>query len=298
MFISRKTLILGMVALLGLLMSGTLFADDPQLAASSTLEDILQRGKILVGSDFPYAPFEFEDDNGNLVGLDVDLIKMLAKQMDVEYEFVASAFDPIIANLNAGNFDLIASDITANLSRGLAANFTDAYLKTGQIVMLSTSKAPGKDVTSYNQLNSAGVIITVQLGTTGESAARNFFPKAEIRTFSDANAALQEVVDGRADAIVFDDVFLKPQQDVVGSKGVLCCPRGNPTVLTNEPIALAIRKGDPDFLHYLNFYIQEAGTNIRVTEEIATEFSLDADLVGLSFLEAIRVQWLERFEGE
>jgi len=296
MYISKKVLVVLMAAFIGFLASGALFADDPELAASSTLETILDRGTILVGSDIPFPPFEFEDADGNLVGLDVDLIKMLAQQMGVDYEFVPSPFDPIIANLNAGNFDVIASDITANLSRGLAANFTDAYLLTGQIAMVSTSKSPGSGITSYNQLNSPDVVIAVQLGTTGADAAATFFPNAEIREFPEALLALQEVVDGRADAIVFDDVFLEPQVANVGSLAELCCPRGAPVALTNEPIALAIRKGDPDFLHYLNFFIQEAGTNIRVTDEIAEDFDLDSDLVGLSFLEAIRIQWLERFE--
>ena len=298
MFINKKILVLGVVALVGLFASGAIFANDPQLAASSTLETILERGTILAGSDIPFPPFEFEDADGNLVGLDVDIIKMLARQMGVDFEFVPSPFDPIIANLNAGNFDLIASDITANLSRGLAANFTDPYLLTGQIAMVSTSKEPGASITSYNQLNDPGVIIAVQLGTTGADAAATFFPNADIREFPEALLALQEVVDGRADAIVFDDVFLEPQQSVVGSAAEICCPRGAPEVITNEPIALAIRKGDPDFLTYLNFFIREAGTNIRVTDEIAADFDLDADLVGLSFLEAVRIQWLERFVVE
>jgi polar amino acid transport system substrate-binding protein len=296
MYVNKKLLTLGLVALVGLLISGPLWADDPELAAKSTLETIIQRGEIVVASDLPFEPFEFFDDEGNLVGLDVDLIRLLAKQIfgdAAKFRFEATAFDTIIPTLNSNrDLDLIASDITATLRRALAVNFTDPYLNTGQIVMLSTIKSPGKDITEYTQLNSPEVVISVQLGTTGEEAARNFFPKAQIRTFENAQLALQEVVDGQADAIVFDDVFLVPQAANVGDAGVLCCPRGAPEPLTQEPIALAIRKGDPDVLTYLNFFIREAGSNIRVTEELAEEFDLPESTIGSDFLSAIREKWL------
>lgn len=291
MYISRKFLAFGLLALMGLVLSGSLFADDPSLAQKSTLEAILANGKITVCSDTPFEPFEFQDDKGNLVGFDVDLIKMLAKQMDVSFEFLATPFDTIIPALNARNCDLIASDITATLKRALSANFTDPYLQTGQIAMVSTSKSPGKSVTDYSRLNSSDVIITVQLGTTGEEAARSFFPKADIRTFDNAQLALQEVVDGRADAIVYDEVFLRPQVANVGAKAELCCPRGTPELLTQEFISLAVRKGDPDFLTYLNLFMRQAQETIKVTAELATEFSLPAETIGQSFLQALRTKW-------
>ncbi len=296
MYISKKFLALGLIALVGLVLSGSLLADDPTLAQKSTLESILQSGKITVCSDFPFEPFEFEDEQGNLVGLDVDLIKMLAKQMEVTFEFLATPFDTIIPALNARNCDLIASDITATLKRALTANFTEPYLRTGQIVLLSTSpnRPLANAVQQYGDLNKEGVILTVQLGTTGEEAARKFFPKAQINTFDNAQLALQAVVAGNADAIVFDDVFLRPQAAIVGNAGVLCCPRGNPERLTEEPIALAIRKGDPDFLTYLNLFIREAGTTIRVTQELADEFKFPAKTIGMTFLDALVATWLEK----
>ncbi len=293
MYISKRLLVLGLVALLGLLLSGPLWADDPELAKKSTLEEILARGKIVVCSDIPFEPFEFEDEQGNLVGFDVDLIKLLAKEMGVGFEFKATAFDTIIPSLNARTCDLIASDITATLQRALSANFSEPYLETGQIALVSLNPPSRKAIQSYSDLNDPGIIITVQLGTTGEEAARKFFPQADIRTFDNAQLALQEVVDGRADAIIFDEVFLRPQSQNpnVQGKAVLCCPRNNPELLTTEFIALAIRKGDPDFLTYLNLFMEQAKKTIKVTAELAQEFQLPAQTIGLPFLQAIRVKW-------
>lgn len=295
MYVSKKLLTLGLVALVGLLLSGPLWADDPDLAASSTLESILAAGKVTVCSDIPFEPFEFEDDQGNLVGFDVDLIKMMAQKMGIDFEanrdFVPTPFDTIIPALNARNCDLIASDITATLSRALTANFTRPYTKTGQIAMVSLSKSPGKDITEYGQMNSPNVVIAVQLGTTGEEAARSLFPQAQIRTFDNAQLALQEVVGGRADVIVLDDVFLTPQAEAVAGKAELCCPLGNPDLLTKEDIALAIRKGDPDFLTWLNLFLGQAQESILVTTDIAEEFGLPAETVGKTFLEAIHTKW-------
>jgi polar amino acid transport system substrate-binding protein len=297
MFIRKRILVLVLTIVFGLGFTTTMMGDDPNLAQSSTLETIIARGEIVVASDLPFEPFEFLDDNGNLVGLDVDLVRLLAKTIFGDasrFRFEATAFDTIIPSLNANSdLDMIVSDITATLSRGLSANFTDPYLNTGQIVAVSTTKSPGSSTSDYNQLNNSGVIIAVQLGTTGEETARTFFPNADIRTFDNAQLALQEVLDGQADAIVFDDVFLGPAA-ANDSEGFidLCCPRGNPTPLTQEPIAIAIRKGDPDFLGYLNFFIREAGSNIRVTAELAAEFDLPESTIGLDFLSAIRAKWL------
>ena len=183
MYISRRFLVLGLAVCAALLVSGSLFADDPDLAATSTLETILARGSIEVCSDLPFEPFEFEDASGNLIGLDVDLVRLLASEMGIDFDanrdFLPTPFDTIIPLMNQGNCDMIVSDITANLSRGLSANFTEPYLNTGQITMVSTSKQPGASITAYEQLNSPDVIIAVQLGTTGADAAATFFPQAD-----------------------------------------------------------------------------------------------------------------------
>src|SRR5574337_749770 len=79
MFIKKHTLVALLALAFGFGFALTMLGDDPQLAQSSTLEAIIARGEIVVASDLPFEPFEFLDDNGTLVGLDVDLVRLLAK---------------------------------------------------------------------------------------------------------------------------------------------------------------------------------------------------------------------------
>jgi polar amino acid transport system substrate-binding protein len=308
MSISRKLLVFGLIALVGLLLSGPLFADDPELARKSTLNQIVQRGQVLWCSDVPFEPFEFEDDQGNLVGYDVDMVRMMAKQIfdDADaHRVVITGFDVIIPALNDRNCDIIASAMTRTLQRALSVNFSEGYLETGQVALVSRTKAPGRDVRSYSDLDNPIAIITVQLGTTGEEAARNAFPNAQIRAFPTAPAALQEVLDGRADAIIFDDTFLLPtfQQPTVANRAFLCCPRveqpdpdievlrAQLSLLTVEVLAFAHRPGDPDFNKWLDLFVIQMKTTIIVNVDIIQEFELDSKEVGQPFLDALQRKW-------
>lgn len=302
MYISKKLLTFGLIALVGLVLSGALFADDPELAKKSTLETILARGELQVLSDIPFPPFEFFDDAGNLVGFDIDLVQLMADQLGVKLNVKkAGSFDTIRTELNNGDADIIASDMTATLERAREVNFSSGYLETGQIALVSKKKSPGKDVKAYADLNVASAVITVQTGTTGEAAAMTFFPKAQLKSFTTALAALQEVLDGKADAIIFDDVFLIPNfQDP--NTAFLCCPvatqpgsiddlRQTVKPVSLDVIAFAIRKGDPDFLTWLNLFVEQTKTVIVVTEELAQRFKLPASALGTPILTALQEKW-------
>lgn len=304
MYISKRLLVFGLVVLLGLTLSGILWADNPELARTSTLETVLNRGELIVGSDIPFPPFESLDDQGNPQGYDVDLTQLMADELGVELNFTkAGSFDTIIPELNNGDFDIIASAMTRTLQRARDVNFTAGYLETGQIVLVSKQKEPGKNVEAYSDLNVADAVITVQTGTTGENAAQEFFSNAQINSFPSASLALQEVVDGKADAIVFDDTFLIPSFQRVGAENVfLCCPtvsqpgsieevRAKMSPLTVEVLAFAIRKGDPDFLTWLDLFVTQARNTIIVDDELAQQFGLPEDAKGNPILPELQEKW-------
>jgi len=304
MYISKRTLVVGLALAMGLLVGGSLMANDPELAESSTLETILNRGELVVGSDVPFPPFESVNDEGEVVGYDVDMTQLMADELGVELNFTrAGSFDTIIPELNNGDFDIIASAMTRTLQRARDVNFTKGYLETGQVVIVSKQKAPGQNATQYSDLNVEDAVITVQTGTTGESAAQNFFPNAQINSFPNATLALQEVVDGNADAIVFDDTFLIPNFREVGSENVfLCCPvveqpgsieevRPQLNPLTVETLAFAVRKGDPDFLSWLDLFVEQARDSIIVNEDLAEQFDLPDSALGNPILPELQKKW-------
>ncbi len=226
-------------------------ASDIELAKKSTLEKILKRGELLIGTESGYPPFEMTDKKGNIVGFDIDIAKEIAKAMGVKLKIINTAFDGIIPALTTKKFDIIISGMTITQERNLKINFSDPYMIVGQTILLN-KKYEGK-ITSYEQLNDQKYIVTSKLGTTGEQAIKRFIPKAQYKSFEGSGAAALEVAMGKADAIVYDLPFCAT---FIGTQG-----KNNLTFLdepfTYEPLAFGIRKGDPDFLNWLNNFLRQ-----------------------------------------
>jgi len=232
-------------------------AADIELAKKSTLEGILQRGEFRVGFEAGYMPFEMTDKKGEFVGFDIDMAKEMAKAMGVKFVPVNTAWDGIIPALTTNKFDIIMSGMTITQERNLKINFADPYIVVGQTILLN-SKHKGK-VKSYSDLNDPKYILTSKLGTTGEQAVKRLIPKATYKSFETEPEAALEVVNGKADAFVYDlpyCVVFNAQQ----GKGKLVF-LDQP--FTYEPLAWAINKGDPDFLNWLNNFLRQVRNDGR-----------------------------------
>jgi polar amino acid transport system substrate-binding protein len=249
----KKAFLLGLAALFlsGMIFSVSVFGADIDLAKKSTVENILKRGELRVGFESGYVPFEMTDKKGNFIGFDMDYGRRLAKDMGVKFVPVNTAWDGIIPALVTDKFDIIMGGMTITQERNLKINFADPYIVVGQTILLN-KKLEGT-VKDYTDLNDPKYIITSRLGTTGEQAVKKYIPKATYKAFeSEAEAGL-EVINGKADAMVYDLPFCG---FLYGSQG-----QGKTVFLdhpfTYEPLAWAINKGDPDFLNFLNNFLRQ-----------------------------------------
>ncbi|MBW1729685.1 MAG: transporter substrate-binding domain-containing protein [Deltaproteobacteria bacterium] len=225
------------------------------LAKASALEEILKRGELRVGLEAGYQPFEMQDEKGNIVGFDVDIAYELGKAIfgkggEKKVKIINTAWEGIIPALMTHKFDIIMSGMTILQSRNLKVNFCDPYYYIGQCLLIN--KKNKDKYKSYKDLNKKGVIITSKLGVTGAFTAERLMPKATLRLFkTEAEGALQ-VANGLADAFIYDE----PQVRVFAAKykettfGIF-------KPLTYEPLGWAIRKGDPDFLNFLNNFLRQ-----------------------------------------
>lgn len=250
----KKGLFFGLAVFLlaGIFFSTTAMGADIELAKKSHVEKILERGELRVGFESGYVPFEMTDKKGNFIGFDMDFGRRLAKSMGVKFVPINTAWDGIIPALMTDKFDIIMGGMTITQERNLKILFADPYIVVGQSILLN-NKHEGK-VLSYKDLNDPKFILTSRMGTTGEQAIKKYIPKATYKGFeSEAEAGL-EVINGKADALVYDLPFCG---FLYGSQG-----RGKTIFLnepfTYEPLAWAINKGDPDFLNYLNNFLRQS----------------------------------------
>ena len=228
-----------------------------ELAKESTLENVLQRGELRVGFEAGYMPFEMTDKKGDFVGFDIDMAKEMAKAMGVKFVPVNTAWDGIIPALLTNKFDIIMSGMTVTQERNLKINFADPYIIVGQTILLN-KKHEGK-VESYKDLNNPKFIVTSKLGTTGEQAVKRMIPKCTYKSFETETEAALEVVNGKADAFVYDLPYCVVFMAQQGAGNLIFID----TPFTFEPLAWAVNKGDPDFLNFLNNFLRQVKNDGR-----------------------------------
>jgi len=224
---------------------------DIDLAKKSTLETILKRGELWVGFDSGYMPFEMTDQKGRYVGFDMDMAREMAKALGVKFVPINTAWDDIVPSLTTGKFDIIISGMTITQERNLKINFADPYIIVGQTILLNKKHA-GK-INSYKDLNDSGYVVTSQSSTTGEAAVKILIPKCTYKSFKTENEAVNEVLNGNADAFVYDLPFCAVVMAMQGKDKLAFLD----TPFTYEPLAWAVRKSDPDFLNWLNNFLRQ-----------------------------------------
>jgi polar amino acid transport system substrate-binding protein len=218
-------------------------------AASSQLEDILKRGTIRVGFD-TFKPWAMKDRDGNYIGFEIDVARKLAEDMGVDVEFVPTKWSGIIPALLTGKFDIIIGGMSVTPARNLKVNFSAPYEFSGMSIVASGTLAAGRD--SLDQFNTPDSTIAVRLGTTAAEAAKNFLPKAKLLFFDEESQTIQELLNGRVHALVASSPL--PAKLAAEYSDRLYLPLGDD--FTSEPIAFAVRKGDHDYLNWLDNWVR------------------------------------------
>jgi ABC-type amino acid transport substrate-binding protein len=157
-------------------------------------------GQLIVGSDIPYAPFEFYSAPGSnkVVGFDVDLTKAIAKTFGVnKVIFQRQSFDTIFLAIVQKRFDVAASSISITPKRAKVVLFSNPYFTANQSLMVRR----GSDIKTTKDL--AGKVVGAQTGTTGADLAKTFKPK-QVKTYQLIDDAFSALQGGRVDAVVND----------------------------------------------------------------------------------------------
>jgi polar amino acid transport system substrate-binding protein len=197
--------------------------------------------KLTVATDATWPPFEFVDTSTKEIkGFDIDVMKAIAEKADLDIEFVNVGWDPLLAGMAQGTYDMAISSITITEDRKKDMLFSDPYFDAGQIVVVriedSTITGPG---------NLSGMV-GAQIGTTGAFEIDKI-AAAELKTYDDIGFAFQDLMNGQIVAVVCDNPV------------ALGYVAENPTklktvgdVFTDESYGIAVAKRNADLLPKLN----------------------------------------------
>jgi len=157
---------------------------------------------LRVGMELSYPPFEMTDPTGRPTGVSVRLAEALGKHLGREIVIENIAFDGLIPALKTGRIDCIISSMTATPERARSIAFSEPYLRTGLALLVGAASPVG----SAADLDLPGRTIAVKKGTTGHRYAATTLQRARLLVLDKESAAVLEVVQGKADAFIYDSM--------------------------------------------------------------------------------------------
>jgi ABC-type amino acid transport substrate-binding protein len=208
MAISKSVAAIGMIVIVvvafvaGLYTSPLVF--PPAEEEDLIWTDILQRGKIRIGSSPDWPPYEYLDPvTGEFTGFEVELVEMIADRLGLEVEWKPMGFDLIIPEVEDKAIDLGVSGFSVKPERLEIVQFTMPHSITeGQIIMLQSRRDELNitEIDSLEELVNLGLTCGAQSGTTEEAELLEKAPEA-LRTYEDYIAALVEMKRGVIDCV-------------------------------------------------------------------------------------------------
>lgn len=215
-------------------------------AMAGMLDDIRSRGTVRIGVSLGGEPIGFRDPQNNPVGYDVDVATLLAEKLGVPVEFSDVSGDARISMLVSGQLDIVVANTSATLERAKSVNFTIPYNRAGLRVIVQKDAG----ITSLEGL--AGKKVLVGRGTTGETFIKREVPEAElvyVDTF--APEGVLQLQQRRVDAAIEDSSLL----DYLATQNENLVTL--PGLYSNDPIGIAVAKGDPEFVRWLDMFVSE-----------------------------------------
>lgn len=195
--------------------------------------------EIVMVTEAGFAPYEYYD-SGEIVGVDIDIAKEIAKEMGKKLVIKDVSFDSIINEVKTGKADFGAAGISYSEERAEEVDFSINYSVSKQIVIV-------KDNSSITNINDIGnKKIAVQLGSIADTYVTDNYKNADIIRQKKYLAAIEDLKSDKVDAVVMDEL---PAKEIINSNNGLKILDGS---LTNDSYGMIVKKGNSEMLSVIN----------------------------------------------
>ena len=216
--------------------------------AGDTLAEAKKKGVLVVGCKDSLPPFGYIDEKTRqIVGYDIDFVNAIAKKMGVKVELKPVTSASRMPQLQEGHIDIIAATMTKNAERAKVIDFSHTYFFTGQKFI--TKKGSVKSLKDLE-----GKRIGTAKGSTSEQNVKKALPTATVLSFDDYPQALLALEQGKVQAVTTDESILIGILDKAPDKSKFEIPN---LQISDEPYGLGMRKGDTNFVNFVNKTILE-----------------------------------------
>ncbi len=206
-----------------------------------------------MATDPSFPPFEAVDGDGQIVGLDADLARAIARRIGVEAHLVTTGYDALYDALTVNQADVIISALYPDPARSAGFAFSRPYFDAGQVLVTSIGS------TILAPVDLAGRSVACVFGTEGHMQAlrweQSLDPPPTVLTADDWTGAVAYLREGKVDAVVVDQVSARIALNTGGGLAMV----GSPIVA--EPYVIAARHEDADLMDAINGILQDMETN-------------------------------------
>ena len=214
----------------------------------NALEKVQSAGKLVIATSPDFPPFEMLGENGEVIGIEIELMQKIAAKLNVALEITQMDFDSVLTGVQANKFDCAASGISVDEDRKKNMDFTDPYCLAAQAIVVKADS----DVQTIADLT--GKKVAVQSGTTADKFCQN--NQYQVSAFTANNDAQAALLAGKVDAWVIDDLTAAEMVKAYNAE--------HPDALvvlseamTTEPYAFAFAKGSDALVSKINEALHE-----------------------------------------
>ncbi len=259
MFNKKKYLFLTVIMMvsLSLLLAGC----SGQKEEISKLEEIEDKGKIVLGTAADYPPYEFHkqiDGEDYIVGFDIEIAKEIAKDIGVELEIKDMKFDGLLAALKAGNIDFIIAGMVPTEERAKSVDFSQPYYQAEQKFLTKADKG-----SKYNSIEDLiGLKVGAQKATIQAGIAKEKIDASETKLISKITDLVLELKNDKIDGIV----LVKPVADAYADANT-DLEVANLSLGKEDGVAIAVQQETTELLAEINKTLDKL-----MEENIITDF--------------------------
>ena len=207
-------------------------------------------GKLTMSTNAAFPPYEMTDDNGNCVGIDIEVAEAIADKLGLELQVDDMDFDAALLAAQTGKSDMVMAGVTVTEERQTVMDFSNTYATGIQVVIVPEDS----DIASIEDMT--GKMIGVQRGTTGDlycsaSVEDGGFGEENVTPYDNGLTAVQALLNGQVDCVVIDNA---PAQEFVEANPGL---KILDTEYANEDYAIGVAKGNTALLDAINGALEE-----------------------------------------
>lgn len=213
------------------------------LSLALFLSSAVSAGEIVVGTNAEFMPFEFTDDDNNIIGFDIDIINAVAKAEGLTVRMHNQSFDTLIEGLDTGKIDAAISGMTITPTRKEKVDFSEPYYNAAQVIVVK------EDTPGYETIEDIkGKKVGVQLGTTGALMAEGAMGEnnPDLKQLRKYNMVFSDLKLGRTDAVVVDLPVAQAYLKQVDGLRISSPP------MSEEQYGIVLKKGNKALLDKMN----------------------------------------------